>query len=134
MNTIRILLSTMLAIALGALSGAALLGLPPYFSKECGFLGCDRQWAPYFAMWGALFGVVPGGCIGLVVSGLKLDATRGGLVGGGVGFFLVFAFLVKNNFQVSAPPEVLLIVAAFIPICAIIGLTITFINRRPRLA
>jgi hypothetical protein len=134
MSVPRIVLSTILATAFGALSGGALLGLPTYFSKECGFLGCDREWAFYAAIWGAIFGVVPGACIGLIVSRFKLNATLGGLAGGGVGFAILLIFFASNGWEARVDDEWFLVSVASIPIGAIIGLFIVVINRRVRLA
>ena len=109
MSVIRIILSTVLAAAFGALGGAALLGLPTYFSKECGFVGCDGEWAPYLAFWGAIFGLVPGACTGLLVSSLKLRALIGLFAGGAFGSALFFIFFATHGRDVTLNQESLLI-------------------------
>ena len=132
MSRTRIVFSTILAAALGALSGAVLLGLPSYFSKECGFIGCDRDWAPYFAMWGALFGVVPGACIGFVVSRFKLNAIARGIGGGAVSFAVLLIPFAKG-LNPTSDDKVFVATFGWIPIGVIIGSTIALMNRRARL-
>ena len=131
MRVMRILLSTILAALLGALGGAALLGVPTYFSKECGFLGCDRGWTLYFAICGAIVGVVPGACVGLIVARLNPDAMIGMVTGGGIGLVFVivmFALGAGDDRNTS------LMGAVCILIFAISGLTVALINRGKRSA
>ena len=133
-SVIRIVLSTILAAVFGALSGAALLFLPSYFSNECGFIGCDRKWALFFAFWGAIFGAVIGACIGFIVSQFKLNPILGGLAGVGVGFANLLIFLNQHGWEANVNDETFLLSAAWIPIGTIIGLIIAIINRRARSA
>ena len=121
MSVTRTVLSTMFAALFGVLSGASLVGLPTYFSKECGFIGCDYELAPYLAIHGAICGVVAGACIGLIVTGFKLDAIMGAFAGGGVGLaVMLFAFR-DSAAKISG---------GWIPIGAIIGLTVGLLNHR----
>jgi hypothetical protein len=126
MRVMRILLSTVLATLLGALGGAALFGVPTYFSKECGFLGCDRGWALYFAIWGAIFGVVPGACVGLIVARFNLDAMMGTITGGGIGVVFV---IVMFALGAGGAGNTSLVGVVCILIFAISGLTVALINR-----
>jgi hypothetical protein len=121
MRVVRITLSTVFAAAFGALGGAALFGLPSYFSNECGFMGCDRQWAAYLAFWGAIYGFVPGACAGLLVSSLKFRPLIGLFAGGAFGSALFLIFFATHGSDVTLNQESLLTSLAFIPLVAIIG-------------
>jgi len=116
--------------AAGALSGAALLGIPPYLSKETGFLGPERNLALLAASVGFLVGMIPGTVIGLVVGLLKPRLLIGAIIGVGVGFFISPVLL-----AMGADPQLdtglFSFALAGIPIGGVIGLLVAAINRRP---
>ena len=132
MSVTRIVLSTILAAGLGALSGAALLGLPTYFSNECGFLGCSRGWTPYAIIEGTILGLLPGALIGFVVSRFKVNIALGALMGAGIGLTILL-LLFATGLDPFMDHEVFLVGVACIPSGGIIGLTIAIINRNARL-
>jgi len=110
---------------LGGLTGAALFGIPTYFSTESGFLGPDSDWAWFAAFGGFVVGVVPGAIIGSVTALLRPHPLVGGLIGTGVGFLVLVVLLARG-----LDPEIFYINMAWIPICGAIGLVMALVNRQ----
>jgi hypothetical protein len=116
--------------AAGALSGAALLGVPTYLSREVGFFGPERNLAWLAASLGFLYGIIPGTLIGLVVGLLKAHPFLGGIIGVGVGFLIVLVLL-----MLGLRPDIDDVVFSWtvwcIPICGVIGLITAPVSYRP---
>ena len=125
----QIVVRSLLGAACGAISGAALLGIPTYLSTQTGFLGPESAWWPVAAIAGSVWGVVPGALIGFLVA--KFQTTRlislivGAAVGTGV---LVGLFL--SGLDPFTDWEIFYSGLAGILIGAAIGLIVSATNTR----
>ena len=124
----KIILTSILGCFFGGLSGAALVGLPAYFSQESGFMGPYSDWAIFGAFYGLVLGIVPGAVLGFLTSKLKTGVFLGGLVGAAVGSIYVVAFfLFGNDWYLDS--EMYNTALACIPIGGAIGLILSLMNR-----
>jgi hypothetical protein len=130
MSVRRTILSSIAGGAAGALSGAALLGIPTYLSKATGFFGPERNMAPLVAFIGFVVGIIPGTLIGFVVGLLRTPLLIGTIIGVGVGF-LISLVLLATGADPRLDSELFSFALAGIPISGVIGLFVAAINRRP---
>jgi len=124
------ILSSIAGGAAGGLSGAALLGLPTYFSNANGFFGPERDLAPLAASIGFVCGIIPGTVIGLIVGLLRPHVLIGAIIGVAVGFLSVPGLLLAGA-DPYVDRELYVWASACIPIGGVIGLFVAAINRRP---
>jgi hypothetical protein len=108
----------------GALSGAALLGIPTYLSTETGFLGPVSDWAPLGALAGCIWGIVPGALIGFLVAKFQTTKLISSIVGAAVGISILVGLFITglNPFM---DEEIFYTGLACIPIGAVIGLIVS---------
>ena len=130
MSVRRTILSSVAGGAAGAVSGAALLGIPTYLSKEIGFFGPERNLALLAASVGFAVGIIPGTVIGFVVGLLRTPLLVGAIIGVGVGF-LISPILLAMGADPHLDTELFSFAVAGIPIGGVIGLFVAAINRRP---
>lgn len=130
MSIRKTILSSILGAAAGALSGAALLGIPTYLSNETGFFGPERKLAPLAAAMGFALGIIPGTVIGFVVGFFRMQVVIGVLVGLSVGFICLL-ILFGMGMDPNLDQGVFLFGLACMPIGGFIGLLVAQINRRP---
>jgi len=126
----RTILSSIAGAAAGALSGAALLGIPTYLSNETGFFGPERKLAPLAAAIGFALGLIPGTVIGFVVGVFRTQVVIGVLIGMSVGF-IILIILFAEGMDPNLDQDVFLFGLASMPIGGFIGLLVALINRRP---
>jgi hypothetical protein len=129
MSIRRTILSSIVGGAAGAFSGAALLSIPTYLSKEIGFFGPDRDLAPLVASIGFVVGIIPGTVIGFVVGLLRTRLLDGAIVGMVVGF-LILPILIAMGADPHLDRELFSFAVCAIPIGGVIGLFVAAINRR----
>jgi hypothetical protein len=127
----KILLRSLLGAACGAISGAALLGLPTYFSTKTDFVGPESAWWPLTAIFGGFWGFFAGALIGFLVAKYHPNKLISAIVGAGVGSSLVAAYLV-STYHPFGDSKMLLTVLACIPIGAVISVIISATNKPVR--
>lgn len=129
MNThTKILLRSALGAAFGAISGAALLGVPTYLSTETGFLGPTSAWAPLAAIVGCIWGLVPGALIGFFAAKFQTSKLAGTIVGASVGLCLLVGLLV-DGLDPFLDREIFNTAIGGIPIGGAIGLILSATNK-----
>ena len=124
----KTLLRSLVGAACGAISGAALLASPVYFSTKTGFLGPESAWWPLVAIFGGFWGFVAGALIGFLVAKFQTNKLIGAIVGSCVGLSLIAAHLF-SAYHPFGDLQMLLTVLACIPIGAMIGVITSGTNK-----
>lgn len=129
LGILKIISRAVLGALCGAISGAALLGIPTYLSTETGFLGPESNWALLAALVGCIWGFVPGALIGLLVAKFQTSKLISSIVGAGVGTSVLVGLFI-NGLDPFIDDEIFYTGLAGIPIGALIGLIISTTNPR----
>ena len=137
MKILRVLIISVTGAFGGALLGAALCGVTTfvmnYASQDVGYFGPAREIWKLMALVGAIYGVLPGFGLGVVVGGTGCGKVPGFLSGSAVGL-MVTALLLRS--LLDAPPVIrqahgvgdLLISIASIPLGALLGLILVRVS------
>jgi hypothetical protein len=125
----KIVVRSLLGAACGAISGAALLGIPTYLSTESGFLGPESNWAPVAAIAGGVLGIVPGALIGFLVAKYQTNKVISLIAGAAVGISILVGLFVWAG-DPFIDWEIFEAALWSIPICSVIGLIISTTNSR----
>ena len=128
-TVIRIIFRTILGALCGAISGAALIGIPTYLSTETGFLGPVSNWWRLGALAGCIWGVVPGALIGFLVAKFQANKLISSIIGAGVGTSVLVGLFI-NGLDPFLDDEIFYTGLAGIPVGALIGLIISTTNPR----
>ena len=115
----------------GALAGAMLLGLPAAFYKGPSALISSASWAVYLTFVGAVFGILPGTIIGLLVRLTRVDKPGGAIIGALVGLAIAAMFFLKNFGEEKPINYSLVISFLIIPCGALTGLFLTWLLKLP---
>jgi hypothetical protein len=124
----RIVVRSLLSAVCGAISGAALLGMPTYLSTETGFLGPESAWWPVAAIAGCVWGVVPGALIGFLVTKFQTTKLISLIVGAAIGTSLLVLLFI-TGLDPFINPEIFYTGLACIPVGALIGLILSTTNK-----
>ena len=126
----KIILRSALGAVTGALSGAALLAVPTYFSTKTGFLGPESAWWPLAAIVGGFWGAIAGAVIGFLVAMFEMKKFNGAIVGSAVGASIVVIVLLLGM-DPFADSDIFINVLGSVPIGSVIGIIISATNRPP---
>ena len=124
----KIILRSVLGALCGAISGAALLALPTYFSTKTGFLGPESDWWPLAAIVGGFWGAIAGAVIGFLVAKFQMRKFNSAIVGSAVGATIVVVLLLLGM-DPFLDSEMLINVLGSVPIGSVIGIIISATNR-----
>ena len=124
----RIAVRSLLGAVCGAISGAAVLGIPTYLSTETGFLGPESKWAPVAAIAGGVLGIVPGALIGFLVAKYQTNKVISLIAGAAVGISVLVGVFVFDG-DPFIDWEIFEAALASIPIGAVIGLIVSATNK-----
>jgi hypothetical protein len=125
----KIIVRSLLGAACGAISGAAVLGIPTYLSTETGFLGPESAWWPVAAIAGSVWGAVPGALIGFLVAKFQTTRLISLIIGAALGMSVLVVLFV-TGLDPFIDSEILYTGLAAIPIGAVIALIISTTNPR----
>src|ERR1044071_1617937 len=95
-NVLRAILAVLAGIAVGASSGALILGLPLYLSTETGFFGPASNWAGLAAIIGAICGGALGVVTGIITVLSKAGRRVGAIIGACAGLSVLIILVVEG--------------------------------------